>query len=200
MKQIRKGTFETNSSSTHSLTIKKLNEFPNIKDIVGDTIVVGLIDPNDIQDKINSYIKKFTTAINSDVHWQERLDYFWWCVHNTCEYDCSVSKHIMLRSFISKVFEKYGVSVKFDDNYEKYEYGYAYVRFAAFEEIVSELEKDDYETFENMFLSYLFGDIYGYNFCDEGVCGELYDEYTKDIDENLKSFIGEKCYVYETRC
>lgn len=92
MRLIRRGTFETNSSSTHSITMCSESEFDKFKN--GEMVLVydeRLIPKEEVEDEINELRQEFIDDNpdfdENDEDWKDRLDYYICCNSNYYTYN-----------------------------------------------------------------------------------------------------------------
>lgn len=160
--QIRHSVFETNSSSTHTLTIcTKPVDDEILKLYAGTTLKFGL--PWQERDKGN--------------HFQDRLD----DLFDYMTYTNDLSHFMSTKYRIEKVLSKYDINCVFlisdTGEYDNYSYGYNNV----FDDLFAEKDAD----FEQLLLEYIFNDK-----SKAEVFNRDYFDYDKDLThEHTKIYI-----------
>ena len=107
-RQIRKSTFETNSSTQHTITI--CGKGTDYTDYIGSTIVLGKDIPEDLFNSTNKI-----NPIN-------KLHMLW---ISLIGYNSSISNFIHYIDFIKKTFAKLNINIEVttdEENYKKWEY------------------------------------------------------------------------------
>lgn len=190
--QIRRGIFETNSSSTHSLTIGS-NPKTELANLLNGVICFGTKTYKDVEDKFK-YIFKINGKAASTEDIQLRADLFY-RVLTESEWQSSnltVPTYLAMKDKITKALKTIGVEAVFNEDIEMFKDSYVEDGdFELFYDIATIKNQDE---FNKVFLNYLFGDVLYYVFCDEGVSWERYDEIANSIESNMKRFVENKSY------
>lgn len=163
MKQIRRHTFETNSSTQHTLTI--CNKNTDYSDYVGTTIVLGKDVPEDLF--YNNNKKK--NPIN-------KLHMLW---VSLIGYDSSISNFIHYIDFIKKTLAKLNINIEVTTDEEAYKHWEYYggemgeVMYCAFEN-------------EDRLINFIFNRDSWYDSYADDCCYEC--PYEDDISEDNETF------------
>lgn len=198
--QIRKGVFETNSSSTHSLTIGSIKEPFDVKSVTGDAVLVGKTSTDKL-DEIVYGNSDFTIngKPEDSVDWQKRLDLLYrYCICDLDkQYGDSIIGFLNFRNLITNTFAEYGVEAVFVDDEEWLsQYLNFYFEDNPFEDILYCTDKKEQK---EMLIGYLFGDVLYYSFCDECCSDRRYNEFMHKVNETEERFDGNKTWRRKER-
>ena len=158
--QIRRGVFETNSSSVHTLSISKdkdiLSKVKNISEIVFEQDSTFYSHSNnDVQIKINEIMEYVLS-------------------------DNDLSKFINSTNKIKRCLDSVGISCKFNLNENTDYYCYCENR-----DVFDELFDEDDETFTFLFLNFLFNDLSYTDIFDR----DIFD-IKINLDSSLKNYVS----------
>ena len=185
MKTIRRGVFETNSSTMHSLTIAFGTENEDLKKIMGsDTLRFGVRKPEEIDEANERTKKNWAIYIDKTYLWQDRADLLFWKLICT-EYD--VKEFLVTQSKIQDIFEKRGIKTEFiiKPNID-YILENCYVES---DPVYRELFDYNSPDFESNIINYIFSPyIVEYSYEDDCINSKEIDELNRGFSELFNEF------------
>lgn len=197
MKTIRRGVFETNSSTMHSLTIAFGTENEDLKKIIGSDILrFGVRKPEEIDEANEKTKKNWAIYIDKTYSWQDRADLLFWkliCM----EYD--VKEFLVTQSKIQDIFEKRGIKIEFIIK-PNIDYILEYCYGGSDNDVYRDLFDYNDPDFESNIINYIFSPyIIGYSYDDDCINSKEIDELNRGFSELFNEFpenaFGfQKCY------
>ena len=185
MKTIRRGVFETNSSTMHSLTIAFGTENEDLKKIIGsDTLRFGVRNPEEIDEANEKTKKNWAIYIDKTYSWQDRADLLFWKL--ICM-DYDVMEFLVIQSKIQDIFKKRGIKTEFiiKPNID-YILENCYVES---DHVYRELFDYNNPDFESNIINYIFSPyIVEYSYDDDCINSKGIDELNREFSELFNEF------------
>ena len=185
MKTIRRGVFETNSSTMHSLTIAFGTENEDLKKIIGsDTLRFGVRKPEEIDEANEKTKKNWAIYIDKTYSWQDRADLLFWKL--ICM-DYDVMEFLVIQSKIQDIFKKRGIKTEFiiKPNID-YILENCYVEG---DHVYRELFDYNNPDFESNIINYIFSPyIVEYSYDDDCINSKGIDELNREFSELFNEF------------
>jgi hypothetical protein len=185
MKTIRRGVFETNSSTMHSLTIAFGTENEDLKKIIGSDILrFGVRKPEEIDEANEKTKKNWAIYIDKTYSWQDRADLLFWKL--ICM-DYDVMEFLVTQSKIQDIFEKRGIKTEFiiKPNID-YILENCYVES---DHVYRELFDYNSPDFESNIINYIFSPyIVEYSYDDDCINSKGIDELNRGFSELFNEF------------
>ena len=185
MKTIRRGVFETNSSTMHSLTIAFGTENEDLKKIIGsDTLRFGVRKPEEIDEANEKTKKNWAIYIDKTYSWQDRADLLFWKL--ICM-DYDVMEFLVIQSKIQDIFKKRGIKTEFiiKPNID-YILENCHVEG---DHVYRELFDYNNPDFESNIINYIFSPyIVEYSYDDDCINSKGIDELNREFSELFNEF------------